>query len=89
MTFTGKVAGRRVGGRCVAPTRANRHRSSCTRTVSPGRLSFAGHAGANAVSFDGLVGRHLLPLGQYTARFTASNAHGQATPVGLTFTIVG
>ncbi len=36
VTFTGKVAGRRVGGRCVAPTRANRHRSSCARTVSPG-----------------------------------------------------
>ena len=35
VTFTGKVAGRRVGGRCVAPTRANRHRSSCTRTREP------------------------------------------------------
>ena len=89
VTFIGKVAGRRVGGRCVAPTRANRHRPSCARTVSPGRLSFAGDAGANAVSFDGLLGRHLLPVGQYAARFTASNAHGQATPVGLTFTIVG
>ena len=80
VTFSGKVAGRRVDGRCVAPTRANRHRPSCARSVSPGRLSFAGHAGANAVSFDGLVGRHLLPLGRYTARFTATNAHGQATP---------
>ena len=89
VTFTGKVAGRRVGGRCVAPNQANRHRPSCARAVSPGRLSFAGHAGANAVSFDGLVGRHLLPLGRYTARFTASNAHGQATPARLAFTIVG
>ncbi len=89
ITFTGKVGGRRVGGRCVAPTRANRHRPSCTRAVSPGRLSFAGHAGANAVSFDGVLGRHLLPLGKYVARFTASNALGQATPVALTFTIVG
>jgi len=89
VTFTGKVAGRRVGGRCVAPTRVNRRRPSCARTVHPGRLSFVGPAGANAVSFDGLLGRHLLPLGQYNARFTASNAHGQATPVGLAFTIVG
>jgi hypothetical protein len=88
VTFTGKVAGRRVGGRCVAPTRANGNRPPCARTVR-GRLSFAGHAGANAVGFDGLLGRHLLPLGRYTARFTASNAHGQATPASLTFTIVG
>ena len=89
IAFTGKVAGRRVGARCVAPTQANRHRSSCARTVRPGRLAFAGHAGANAVSFDGLLGRHALPLGKYTARFAASNALGQATPVALAFTIVG
>lgn len=89
VTFTARVSGRRIGGRCVAPTRANRHSRPCTRTVRPGRLSFAGHGGANALSFDGLVGRHLLPLGRYTATFTASNAHGQASPVALTFTIVG
>jgi hypothetical protein len=57
--------------------------------VRPGRLSFAGHGGANALSFEGLVGRRLLPLGRYTATFTASNAHGTASPVALTFTIVG
>jgi hypothetical protein len=89
VTFTGKVAGRRVGARCAAPTGANRHRPSCARTVHPGRLAFPGHAGANAIGFDGLLGRHLLPLGQYTARFTASNAHGQATPATVTFKIVG
>jgi len=88
VTFTGEVAGRRVGGKCVAPTRANRHRPSCTRTVT-GKLSFAGHAGANAVSFEGVLGRRVLPLGRYTARFTASNAQGSATPGVLTFTIVG
>jgi hypothetical protein len=89
VSFAGRVSGRRVGGRCVAPTRANRHSPSCRRTVRPGRLSFAGHGGANALSFDGLVGRRLLPLGRYTASFTATNAHGQASPVALTFTIVG
>jgi len=89
VTFTGKASGRRVGGRCVSPTRKNRHSPSCTRTVPPARLSFAGHGGANALSFEGLVGRHLLPLGRYSATFTASNAHGQASPVALTFTIVG
>ena len=89
VTFTGRVAGRRVGGRCAAPTRANRQRPSCTRTARPGRLSFAGHAAANALSFEGLIGRHLLPLGRYTARFTATNAHGHATPAPITFTIVG
>jgi hypothetical protein len=89
VTFTGKVAGRRVGGRCVAPTRPNLHRPSCARTATLRRLSFAGHAGANARSFDGLVGGKRLPFGQYTARFAASNAHGQATPAALAFTIVG
>ena len=88
VTFTGKVAGRRVGGKCVAPTRANRHRPSCTRTVT-GKLSFAGHAGANAVSFEGVLGRRVLPLGRYTARFAASNAQGSATPGVLAFAIVG
>jgi hypothetical protein len=88
VTFTGQASGRRVGGRCVAPTRANRHSRSCTRTVRPARLSFTGHGGANAVSFEGVVGRRLLPLGRYTASFTASNAHGQASPVALTFTII-
>jgi hypothetical protein len=78
-----------VSGRCVAPTQANRHRPACARTVRPGRLSFAGHAGANAISFEGLLGRHLLPLGQYTATFVASNVHGQATPAALMFKIVG
>ena len=54
-----------------------------------GQLSVAGHAGANAVGFDGRLGRHLLPLGRYSASFTASNADGQSTPVVLSFTIVG
>jgi hypothetical protein len=87
VTFTGKSAGRRVGGRCVAPTRANRRHPACARAA--GRLSFAGHAGANAVSFDGVLGHRLIPLGRYTARFAAANSHGNATPVTLTFTIVG
>lgn len=67
VTFTGKVAGRRVGG----------------------QLSLAGRAGANAVGFDGRIGRRQLSLGHYSARFTASNAHGRSTPVVLSFTIVG
>jgi hypothetical protein len=57
--------------------------------VSPAPLTFAGHSGANAMSFDGLLGGHLLPLGRYTARFAASNARGQSNPAVLSFTIVG
>lgn len=89
MTFTGQVAGRRVGGRCVASTRRNHRRRACTRRLNAGRLSFAAHAGANAVSFDGLLGLHLLALGRYTARVIATNARGQSTPAVLSFTIVG
>ena len=37
-TFTTRLPGRRVGRKCVARTRSNRHRKACTRTVGAGVL---------------------------------------------------
>jgi uncharacterized protein (DUF2345 family) len=89
LAFTQRVPGRRVGGRCVAPTKRNRAKPKCTRTVTVGALGFNGHAGVNAVAFEGVVSRHKkLRRGRYTLVITASNAGGHSRPVKLGFTIV-
>jgi hypothetical protein len=88
--FTQLVGGRKVKGKCVAPTRRNRHRRACKRTVTPGTLAFAAHNGTNRVSFQGRVSASKkLGLGHYTVVITATNAAGQrSTPQRLSFTIV-
>jgi hypothetical protein len=90
LAFTQQLAGRRVHGRCVAPTRANRHRRSCRRTVTQAILTLAAHPGTDKVAFEGTVsaGRRLR-AGTYTVVLTAANAAGQrSVPQRLTFTIV-
>jgi hypothetical protein len=90
LTFTGTSPGRKVGGRCVAASGANRGRAHCTRTLSAGTLTFAGRQGTNSLYFDGrLSATKKLPLGRYTLSILASNAQGQrSTPESLSFTIV-
>ena len=90
LTFTQQVAGRRLHGRCVAPTKRNRRRPSCRRTLKRGELSFQAHKGANTVSFQGRISRsRRLPLGAYTLTAAASNAAGQRSATSrLAFTIV-
>jgi len=87
--FISQGTGRRVRGRCVAPTGANRHRPSCRRAVSAGTLAVAGHAGANSLAFQGLLSatRRLSP-GRYTLLITATNAAGRSVASRLTFRIV-
>jgi hypothetical protein len=87
--FTQTVAGRRVSRRCVAPTRSNRRKPTCRRTVTVGTLSFTGHVGANAVRFQGRITRRKkLKPGRYTLVITATNSAGQRSlPRSLTFTI--
>ncbi len=55
--FAQQLPGRRVKGRCAAPSRNNRHRRACKRTVTRGSLTFTGHAGPNTVSFQGRLAR--------------------------------
>jgi hypothetical protein len=90
LTFTQKVTGRRVGHRCVKQTRHNRHHSRCSLTARRGSLSFTGHAGVNAVVFQGRISRRVkLAPGTYTLTITAINSARQsAAPKRLVFTIV-
>lgn len=44
------TGGRRTGGVCRTPTRANRAAPSCRRYVTTGRMSAGGHAGDNALA---------------------------------------
>ena len=89
LAFTQRRAGRRVKGRCVAPTKRNRHKRACRRTVPRGTLTFAAHPGVNKVSFQGRTSRtRKLKPGRYTVTVTASNSAGRSSPKTLSFTIV-
>jgi hypothetical protein len=76
--------------RCVAPINAKRRRPMCTRTVARGSMSFAGHAGANRISFQGRISRtRKLRPGVYALTIVATNTAGQRSrPEALWFTIV-
>jgi hypothetical protein len=88
-TFTQRLGGRSVGGKCVAETRKNSRRKSCNRTVTAGTLSFAAHPGSNRVAFQGRVSRsRKLRPGHYKLMITATNSAGPSRPQSLSFTIV-
>jgi len=90
LAFSQQVSGRKVRGKCVAQTKANRHKQACKRAVVRGTLTFTGHAGTNKVAFQGRISRtkKLLP-GKYALVITATNAAGQRSSAKpLTFTIV-
>jgi hypothetical protein len=87
-TFTEAVGGRRVGRRCVAQTRRNKHRRRCTRTVVAGTLTFSGRAGTNKVHFEGLIPkRRKLKPGSYTLLVIATASGKRSTTRTLRFTI--
>jgi hypothetical protein len=86
--FTRAVPGRRVGKRCVAQTRKNRHKRRCTRRVVAGALGFSAHAGTNKVRFQGRISRRKkLAPGTYTLIATATAAGLRSRAATLTFTI--
>jgi hypothetical protein len=88
-TILRKVPGRRVGRRCVKPTRANRRARRCTRLVRlPGGFSRQGTAGANAFRFRGrLRGRRLKP-GRYRLLATPTAAGVRGNVAAASFQIV-
>jgi streptogramin lyase len=78
-TFTRKVKGRKVDGKCVARTKKNRKKRGCQLIVTSGQLSFTGQAGSNQVSFQGHITRtQKLRPGRYTLVLTAT-ASGQTS----------
>jgi hypothetical protein len=90
LTFTQQVNGRKVKGKCVAQSKANKRSHRCTRTVNAGALSLSGHPGADAVTFQGSISAsQKLKPGAYTLTIIATNATGlHSAPAKLTFTIV-
>jgi uncharacterized delta-60 repeat protein len=92
VTFTveRKSAGRKVGKRCVKPTRKNRTRKRCTRFVKvKGSFTRAGKAGKNSFKFTGRVGGKKLKPGSYRLVAVAKDAAGNKdkTPKRANFQI--
>ena len=71
-----KSSGRRVGRRCVKPTRANRKRKRCTRLTRKGTFRRSAPAGRSKVAFSGRIGRKALKRGRYALRATPTDAAG-------------
>ncbi len=89
LTFTTSARGRRVGRRCVAQSRKNRHKHRCTRTITAGSMTVAGHAGVNKLRFYGRLSAHKrLAPGTYTVTLIAVAAGKRSAPQKLHFTIV-
>jgi len=91
LSFARARPGRRVGGRCVKPTRANRSKRRCTRFVSAGRFTLAAKLGLNRVRFQGrLNATKRLALGRYRVSVSAQDAAGNTskTVTGPSFRIV-
>jgi hypothetical protein len=82
--------GRRVGRRCVPPSRPNATKRRCTRHVGIGSLSVTAHPGLNKVRFQGRLSRtKRLTPGAYKMTITAANAAGRhSTSQLISFTIL-
>ncbi len=84
-----KLPGRRVGGRCRKPTRANRRRPVCTRLVASGAFAQSARAGQSTKRYSGRIGRRALKLGKYQATLTARDSAGNLSrPRRLGFRVV-
>jgi hypothetical protein len=90
ISFERRRAGRRVGRRCVKPTRRNRRRKACVRHSRAGSVSRVGALGTNRFAFNGRIGGSDLALGSYRATFRATDAAGnRSVPRRLAFSLVG
>lgn len=88
ITLDRQVAGRAVGGRCVAPTAANATAPACLKAVPSGRLRSAVDAGEGLRRFDGTVNGHRLTAGRYRATLRVVSAEvGSSAPAYATVRI--
>jgi CSLREA domain-containing protein len=77
LAFSRRASGRRVRGRCVKPTRRNRGRRRCRRTVTVAMAPRQLGAGAHRIRFSGrLSRRRKLKPGRYTLSVTAVDRDG-------------
>ncbi len=89
LTFTTSARGRRVGRRCVAQNRKNSHKHRCSRTITAGSMTVAGHAGVDELRFYGRISAHKrLAPGAYTVTLVAVADGKRSAPQKLHFTIV-
>ena len=88
LTFTRRVAGRKVEGRCIAQNAKNRHKPLCKRAISPLAFPVSAKAGARELAFQGTAAGKKLSPGTYTVTFVATSAGLSSTPKSLSFTIV-
>ena len=84
-----RARGRKVGSRCVKPTKRNARKRSCNRWVRVGSLRAAEQAGQQSMAFSGRIGKRALAPGRYRARVTAKDALGaRSTERRLAFRVV-
>ena len=87
--FKKPASGRRVGKKCVAPTKSNRGKRHCTRTVTAGTLRLSGADGRNKVRFEGVISKHKkLSPGTYTMLVSATAFGKVSSTRTLHFTIL-
>jgi 6-phosphogluconolactonase (cycloisomerase 2 family) len=90
LTFSRSVGGRRVGKKCVAPSKRNERARHCTRMVIAGTLKLAAERGLTTVRFYGRLSKYKkLSPGAYTLAARATSASGQhASASALHLTIL-
>jgi hypothetical protein len=71
-----KLPGRKVGRRCVKPTRRNRGRRRCTRLVRRARFTRSAPQGRSKVAWSGRIRRKALKRGRYLLRVTPTDTAG-------------
>lgn len=81
--------GRKLGRRCVAPTKSNKTAAKCTRHLSAGSLQRKLPQGASTVPFSGRLGAKPLTPGSYLATLSAKDGAGNdSLPATAGFTIL-
>jgi hypothetical protein len=89
ITIRRKTIGRRVGGKCRAPTRRNRRRKPCILFKRVGRIGADAKAGRNRTKFSGKVRGRRLRRGRFRAVAVAKDsAGGRSTSRTVAFRIV-
>jgi hypothetical protein len=71
-----KGKGRKVGKKCVKPTRKNRKRKACTLLTRKGTFTRSARGGRSKVAFSGRLKRRALKPGRYLIRATPTDAAG-------------